>query len=229
MLEHFIKRFENKDVSNFLYPIMIFLSGWYIIPNFIRLSTIWDWQPMMIVYSIIWMLLPLSLCFLLFKGVKLCLRWSYLFIVGILFIIIFSCFAVISIFKVDIGLMNLFFSGWWDHIFFPIVFGLLFLCDLRLFPKRFWALLLPFAFFNLVPNLNILSNILFDSWIIFVASGEGPPGFFSFFSVNNWFEYSRIINEPWFLWSFGTYVREQFTFFTIIPISIIYYFFKKIE
>jgi hypothetical protein len=206
---------------------MIFLSGWYFIPNLIRLYTIWDWQLMMIVYTIIWLLLPLSLCFLLIKGVKLRLRWSYISILGIFFIIIFSYIAIISMFRTDIGIINLFFSGWWDHIFFPIVFGLMFLCDLKIFPKWFWGLLLPFAFFNFVPNLNILSNIFLDSWIIFSGSGEGPPGFFSFFGVNNWFEYSRITNEPWFLWSLGTYIREQLTFFSIIPISIIYHCFKK--
>jgi len=116
---------------------------------------------------------------------------------------------------------DIFLTGAWDHIFFPIAFGLLYLCDLSKIPKRFWLLLTPFATFTLIPNLNVVANIFFDKWIIHEA-----PGFFNFFGVDNWVEFGRL-DEDRLVIGFIEYLHEQLTFNTLFPAVILRHLLKR--
>jgi len=220
----FLKKFNGKDLTKIIYPIIIFLTGWYIVANAYRLFT--GWPLYMIPYIIIWALLPMGFAYLAIKGVKLKFRWSVLSVIGIILVVAFVLSVCLEIASPYFNLSNFFLTGQWDHFFFPIAFGLLFLCDLRKLPRRFWAMLVPFAFFCLPANLSLISNVFFDNVLIDIEGVEGPPGFFVFFGVRSWAEFSTVTWE-YIVRGLAFYLREQLTFFTTLPIVILYYLLKS--
>lgn len=203
---------ENLDVTKIFYPVLLLIFGWYIVSNVYRLFGEWAGNPMMYVYTVVWTLVPVALIYAFWRGYKLRLKRSRLFFVGIALVAVFTADAVFEF--ATMPLQQIMLTGTWDHTFFPIAFGLLFLCDLSVFDKRFWWILVPFALFNLMPNLNVVANILFETHVIPEA-----PGFFNFFGVSTWAELWLVEN---FAWHFMLYLFEQLTFFTLFP-GVIFY------
>lgn len=211
-----LKKWNGTDLTKVVYPIVIFLTGWYIVANVYRFSELGP------IYPVIWTLVPVAFAYLAIKGVKLKFRWSVLSVIGIILIAAFALSVCLEIASPHFDLANFFLTGQWDHFFFPIAFGLFFLCDLRGLPRRFWTMLAPFAFFCLVlANLSMIANVFFDKVTI-----EGAPGFFGFFGVTSWAEFNTV---PWpvFIRGLSFFLRELLTFFTTLPIVIIYYLIKS--
>ena len=65
-------------------------------------------------------------------------------------------------------------------------------------------------------------NVLFDKVLIH----HGGAGFFMFFGVESWAEFNMIPQQE-FIHGLALYLREQLTFFTTLPIVIIYYLIKS--
>lgn len=218
-----LKKWNGTDLTKVVYPIVILLTGWYIVANVYRLLS-GKFPLTMIPYTVIWGMLPIGFTYLAIKGVKLKFRWSVLSVIGIIIIAAFALSAYLEIASPYFDLHNFFLTGQWDHFFFPIAFGLFFLCDLRGLPRRFWVMLAPFAFFCLVlANLELIANVFFDKVII-----EGPPGFFGFFGVESWAEFNTVPRQ-YVIRGLGFYLREQLTFFTTLPIVIFYYLIKSVR
>ena len=116
---------------------------------------------------------------------------------------------------------DIFLTGAWDHIFFPIAFGLLYLCDLSKIPKRFWLLLTPFAMLAQIANLNVIANIFLDTWVLHAA-----PGFFNFFGAENWAEFNRL-EEQRLVGGFIGFLSEFLTFYTLFPAVILSHLLKR--
>jgi len=219
-----LKKWNGTDLTKVVYPIIIFLTGWYIVANVYRLLFgEWVGQGGMVIYTIVWALLPIGFAYLALKGVKLKFRWSFLSVIGIILIAAFALSVCLEITSQYFDLANFFLTGQWDHFFFPIAFGLFFLCDLRGLPRRFWAMLTPFALFCLVPNFLVIANVFFDKVII-----SGCPGFFRFFGVESLAEFNKVPQQI-FIRGMAFYLREQLTFFTTLPIVILYYFIKSMR
>lgn len=216
-----ISRLNNIDLTKIIYPITIFLTGFYIIANLYRLPTEWNWAPPMIAYTIAWTLVPIGFAYLALKRVRLKFKWSVLSVIGIILIVVFSLEAIGSF--PGAQLSDIFLTGIWDHTFFPIAFGFFFLCDLNELPKRFWLLLLPFALFNIIPNFFVVANVFFNSNIL---QDIGAPGFFVFFGVSSWEELHALSNQE-FIQGLTGYLTEQLTFFSLFPVVIIYHIFRK--
>ena len=223
-----LKKLDNTDISKIAYPLIIFLTGWYIVANFYRLATIWSWFPVMIFYTTAWMLVTIGFIYLYYKKIRLIFRWSLLSIIGIILIIVFTLDAVFLIIDPYIQIEDILLTGQWDHTFFPLAFGLFFLCDFQRIPKKFWYFLLLFAMFNLIPNLNVISNLVFNKWVLQAPGEGGPPGF-NFFNVNNWTEFNNLPRDSNFLKSIANYLEEQLTFFTLFPAVVIKNTIKKQE
>ncbi len=223
-----LKKFNNTDLTKIIYPIVIFLTGWYSIVNLYRIPTTWQWNPPMIIYSIAWALVPAAFVYIALRGVRLKFKWSVLSVVGIIIIVVFTHEAILLFMDTHIPLSQIFLTGQWDHTFFPLAFGLFFLCDLSKIPKRFWLLLLSFAIFNLLPNLNVIFNLFFDKWVLSHNVESGPPGFFNFFGAKNW-EDVKMLSKQEFMHGLIEYLHEQLTFFTLFPIVIFYHLLRKRE
>lgn len=215
-----LKKWNGTDLTKVVYPIVILLTGWYIIANVCRFFT--ERSLTTIPYIVIWSLVPVAFVYLAIKNIKLKFRWSVLSIIGIIMILVFALSVCLEITSPYFNLANFFLTGQWDHFFWPIAFGLFFLCDLRGLPRRFWFMLAPLAFFCLLPLLSLIANIFFDKYI------EGPPGFFTFFGVKSWAEFNTV-PQQYVVRGLGFFLRELLTFFTIIPIVIWYYIIKSVR
>ena len=88
------KKINGTDLSKIIYSIIIFLTGVYIIPNLYKLATEWDRAPMIVatflVYVVVFTLVPISFVYLALKKVKLEFKFSFLSVIGIILIVIFS-------------------------------------------------------------------------------------------------------------------------------------------
>ena len=215
-----LKKWNGIDLTKIVYPIIIILTGWYIVTNIYNIFT--EWNLGMLGYIIAFTLVPIGFIYLAFKKIKLRFRWSILSVIGIILIVVFLYDAILLFLGPDLKLSEIFLTGQWDHTFFPIAFGLFFLCDLRKMPRKFWFFPLLFAIICLTPNLNVISNIFYDSWII----PEGPPGFFIFFGVESMAEVSALPQGE-FVHGLTEYLQEQLTFFSLFPIVIFYYLIKS--
>lgn len=218
-----LKKWDGTDLTKVVYPIVIFITGWYIVANVYRLLFgEWVGQTEMVIYTIVWTLLPIGFTYLALKGVKLKFRLSVLAVIGIILIAAFALSVYLETMSPYFDLVNFFLTGQWDHFLFPIAFGLFFLCDLRGLPGRFWAMLAPFAFMCLVlGNVSVIGDVFFNK-----VTMEGPPGFFGFFGVESWAEFNTVPREI-VIRGVAFYLREQLTFFTTLPIVIFYYLIKS--
>jgi len=81
-----LKKRDGTDLTKVVYPIVIFLTGWYIVANVYRLLLGME-DP---VYVVVWALVPVAFVYLAVKGVKLKFRWSVLSVVGIIMILVFG-------------------------------------------------------------------------------------------------------------------------------------------
>lgn len=215
-----LKKWNGTNLTKVVYPIIIFLTGWYIVANVYRLLS-GEVDP---IYTVIWALIPIAFAYLAIKGVKLKFRWSVLSVIGIILIAVFALSVCLEIASPYFDLADFFLTGQWDHFLFPIAFGLFFLCDLRRLPRRFWVMLAPFALFCVIlANLIQIANVFFDKAVI-----EGAPGFFGFFGVTSWAEFN-IISQQVFIRGLAFYMRELLTFFTLFPIVIFYYLTKSVK
>ena len=188
---------QNKNISNFAYPIIIFITGWYIISNLYRLFGEWAGQPHMYLYAIVWTLVPIAFTYLYLNKVKLTFKWSLLTAYSIIMVIAFVVEAILL--PSILNPFEILLSGWWDHTFFPIAFGLFFLCDLNKIPKKFWYFLVPFAIFITIPNINVVSNIFFNNWALQLGDENSKIGFFTFFNgANNWNDVNAISKSEFF-------------------------------
>ncbi len=218
-----IRKLNGGDLSKVIYPIIILLTGLYIIPNVYRLFTEWNWGPIYILYTAAFTLIPIGFIYLALKKVKLEFKWSFLSVVGIILIIIFI-HEVTEQYYPGAQLLSFFLTEGWDHISFPIAFGFFFLCDMDKIPKKFWFFLLPFGLLAFsVGNINVIANIFFEKQpIIF-----GAPSFFGFFKdVNSW-EGLRALPNQEFIFGLREFLHEFLTFFTLFPVVIFYYLFKN--
>jgi hypothetical protein len=214
-----LKKRDGTDLTKVVYPIVIFLTGWYIVANVYRLLLGME-DP---VYVVVWALVPVAFVYLAVKGVKLKFRWSVLSVVGIIMILVFGFSAFFEVVSPYFDLASFFLTGLWDHFLWPIAFGLFFLCDLRGLPKRFWLLLAPFAFFCLV-----LGNL---SFILHALLGEaifGPGILVFWWGVESWAEL-KALPRPEFIRGLTFLLQELPTFFTTIPIVIFYYLIKSVR
>lgn len=98
----------------------------------------------------------------LIRKVKLEFKWSALSVIGMIVVIYFLAVAIWEFFDPAIPKFDLFFTGVYDHTFYPIAFGLLALCDLKRMPQTFWAILLVHALIGLPPVLDAISVFLFN-------------------------------------------------------------------
>ncbi len=214
------KRLNNIDLSKIVYPIVILITSLYTLSNLYKLATEWNWALMYILYTIIFALIPAFFIYLALKKIRLKFRWSVLSVIGIILIVVFSIEAK-DYFYPGAQLLNVFLTGGWDHTFFPISFGLFFLCDLRKIPRRFWIFLLPFALMAIVTaDLNVIANVFFETNI------TPGPAFFHFFGVSNW-EGLGALSDQQFMIGLKEFLHEFLTFFTLFPIVIIYHIARK--
>jgi hypothetical protein len=215
-----MRELDGLDLSKVIYPMAITFTGWYIVANLYRISTQWNWAPLMIVYTIAFTLVPIGFVYIALKGVRLRFKLSILSIIGMIMVAVFVQEAISTFQDPNLTFSDIFLTGQWDHTFFPIAFGLLFLCDLSRIPKRFWQLLTPFAILTQVGNLNVISNIFFDTWILHAA-----PGFFNFFGADNWAEFN-CLEEQQFVGGFIGFLSEYLTFYTLFPAVILRHLLK---
>jgi len=216
-----LKKWNGSDLTRGVYPVVIFVTGWYIVANVYRLML----GQEDIVYVVVWALVPLAFVYLAAKDVKLRFRWSVLSVVGIIMILAFAIFTCLEIASPYFDLASFFLSGLWDHFLWPIAFGLFFLCDLRELSKLFWLMLAPFAFFCLVlGNLCFILHVFFDKLIF-----PDFPGIFIFWwGVESW-EELRALPWPDFVRGLTLLLQELPTFFSTIPIVIFHYLIKSIR
>ena len=71
-----IRSLNGKDISNLVYPLAIFFTGWYIISNITRLVGEWNYDLIMLVYTLFWGLIPVAFLYSWNKKVKLRFSWS---------------------------------------------------------------------------------------------------------------------------------------------------------
>ena len=197
--------------------IGLFIFIWYTWANVYRILQGDFMGPVMgPVYTIIWLLPAVGWAYLIWKKVDPEPKFSWLSTYGILMILLFSGVFMVE-FARKTQISEIFLTGTFDHTFFPIAFGLLFLFDLDKLPGKFWLIIAPFAFFNAMPLLNILANLVFNANIV----PGGCPGFFDFFGATSWQGFE-------FHWeNFFCFFRELITFFTMFPGVTGYYIWKN--
>jgi hypothetical protein len=212
---------NGTDLTKVVYPVVIFITGWYIVANVYSLF-LGEGDP---VYVTVWTLVPVAFLYLAVKGIKLEFRLSALSVIGFVMILAFTSFVFLEAISPYFDLPSFLLTGLWDHFLWPIAFGLFFLCDLRGLPKCFWLLLSPFAFFCLVlGNLAFVTHAFFGKSII-----PDFPGILVFWwGVESWEELNAL---PWpdFLRGLTFFLQELLTFFSTIPIVIFYYLSKSIR
>ena len=223
-----IKRLNGINLTWIIYPIVIFLTGVYIIPNLYKLIIEWNRPPMIVLtlifYVIAFTLIPIGFVYLALEKVRLKFKLSVLSVIGIILILVFS-HGLIEYFFQGHSLLDILTIGF-DHWTFPIAFGFFYLCDLSKIPKRFWFFLLPFALFGFVMGNTILIGNSISNSNMFQCIGS--PNFpFAFFGVNNW-EEMRALSD-WQFWdSFKHgFLQEFLTFFTLFPMVIFSYLLRK--
>ncbi len=216
-----IKKWNDTNLTRIVYPIVIFITGWYVVANVYGLL----FGQEDLVYVVVWTLVPAAFVYLAVKGVKLKFRWSFLSAIGIAMILAFALSTCLEIVSPYFDLASFFLTGLWDHFLWPIAFGFFFLCDLRKLPKLFWLMLAPFAFFCLVlGNLCFIVHILFDKFIF-----PDFPGIFVFWwGVGSW-EELRALPWPDFMRGLTFFLQELATFFSTIPIVIFHYLIKSVR
>jgi multidrug transporter EmrE-like cation transporter len=216
-----LRDWNGTDLTKVAYPIIIFITGWYIVANLYNLF-LGEGDP---VYVTVWTLVPVAFLYLAVRGIRLKFRWSALSAIGFIMILAFTSFVFLEAISPYFDLPSFLLSGLWDHFLWPIAFGLFFLCDLRRLPRCFWLMLSPFAFFCLVlGNLAFITHAFFGKSII-----PDFPGILVFWwGVESWEELSTL---PWpdFIRGLTFFLQELVTFFSTSPAAIFYYLIKGIR
>ena len=141
-------------------------------------------------------------------------------------VVVYFLVAAISMFlDPAIPPYNFFFTGIWDHTFFPMAFGLLVMCDLNKVPKIFWFILTPLAVILIQPSLNVISKLLFDTYM--TAPEPGGPSLSLYFGVESKAQLSELSQDT-FMRSLIIYLREELGFFILLPLPVFYYLFKSL-
>lgn len=223
-----IDRLNKIDLTKIVYPIIILITGLYIIPNLYKLASEWNRPPMIvatfIVYVIVFTLVPIGFAYLALKKVKLEFKFSFLSVIGIILIIVFSR-GLIEYLSQGHSLLEILNIGA-DHWLFPIAFGFFYLCDLSKIPKKFWLMLLPFAVFaGILGSAIIIGNSIFNRNLFQAIGGPNFP--FLYFGANNWQEVLALPSQRILDGFIDGFLQEFLTFQILFPVVIFYHVFRR--
>jgi len=217
-----IKKLNGIDLTWIVYPIVILITGAYALMNlYVFVTGKQPAAPMLIIVAISFALITVGFIYLASKKVRLNFKLSFLSVIGIILLVVFIRESM------DVHSLDFFLTPGWDHTFFPIAFGFFFLCDLGKLPKKFWFFLLPFALLTFfLGNAFLIFNSIFDRNVFQSINAPNYP--FAFFGVNNWEGFNAIPKNSQFIGDFiQGFLHEFLTFFTLFPIVIFYYLFRK--
>lgn len=220
----FRKKGKSYDLTKIVYPIILFLTWWYTGVNVHHLLTEPSWYQGL-VYTCFWALIPIAFSYAAIRKVKLEFKWSALSVIGMIIAAYFLIAAISMFLDPAIPPYNFFFTGIWDHTFFPMAFGLLVLCDLNKMPKIFWFILAPLAVIVIQPSLNVVSKLLFDTYM--TAPEPGGLSLFFYFGVESKAQLLELPQDV-FMRSLIIYLREELGFLILIPALVFYYLFKSL-
>ncbi len=219
------KRLNEINLTWVIYPIAILTTGVYALINLYNfVAKKQPAAPMLIILAIIFALVTVGFIYLALKKIRLNFKLSFLSVVGIILIIVFT-HGIVDYFLGGHSFSEFLHIGS-DHWLFPIAFGFFYLCDLSKIPKKFWFFLLPFAFFAFfLGNAILIGNSIADRNIFQSINAPNFP--FAFFGVNNWQEIATLSSQQFFSGFIRGFLEEFLTFFTLFPIVIFYYTLRK--
>ena len=220
----FRRQKRSLNLTRVVYPLIISLTGWYIFTSIYNMVHVPNWSqgPDVLVH------LPMSTISLAFsyaaiKKVKLEFKWTALSVAGMVLAAYFLVVAIAEFFNPVISKYNLFFSGIWDHTFFPLSFGLLMLCDLNKMPKMFWFILLPMSL-AAVGSVRIILTELISG---IPAANPNAPSLMFYFGVKNLTQILAIPQDKLMVFLI-IFLREELGFILLLPTLSFYYFFKSL-
>ncbi len=222
----FRKHGKSLDLTKIVYPIIISLTGWYILASIYRIIYVPDWNPGagVIEYVVIWSTVPVAFSYAVIRKVKLEFKWTVLSAVGMILATYFLVVAISEFFNPTISLHGIFFTGIWDHTYFPLSFGLLMLADLNRMPKVFWLILLPMTLV-VVSAISVLSELLFGIYIL--PPEPNAPNLLFYFGVESRAQLLALPQDR-LMSSLILFLREELGFLLLIPALVYYYLFKSL-
>lgn len=220
-----LKTMDSIELTWIVYPITILATGVYVLLNLYNfIAGNQPVAPMLIIHSLIFALIPISFIYLAIKKIKLYFKLSFLSVIGIILISIFT-YGIIEYILGNHSFTEFLFIGS-DHWLYPIAFGFFYLCNLDKIPKKFWFFLLPFAFFAFfLGNMILIGNSIADRNIFQSINAPNFP--FLFFGINNWAELHALPTQQFLDGFIDGFLQEFLTFNTLFPIVIFYYLLKK--
>ena len=99
------RRFRRKgrsiDLTKIVYPIILFLTWWYILAGIYRIVYVPSWSgggANAVAYTILWATIPISFSYAAIRRVKLEFKWSVLSVIGMIlaayFLVVFHVVAM---------------------------------------------------------------------------------------------------------------------------------------
>jgi len=217
----FRRQRRSLNLTWVVYPLIISFTGWYTLTSIYRIIYVPSWNPGVdvLVYTLTWSTVPLAFSYAALKKVKLEFKWTALSVVGMILSTYFLIVAISEFLTPVLSPSDIFFTGIWDHTYFPLAFGLLMLCDLNKMPKIFWFILLPMS----LGNVGALRELM--GWVH--MTNPHAPSLMFYFGVESRAELLALPQDKLMV-SLIIFLREWLGFILLIPALFCYFFFKSL-